>query len=126
MNSQQAKFLLQGYRPGGGDADDALFREALNQVAHDPALAAWFERERSFDAKISEGLREVAPPAELRDFILAGGQATKTASSRHRRWRRAGLIKIAAEFLRIFWKSVSNGKKPGFDSARRSKKILRE
>ncbi len=32
MNNEQAKFILQAYRPGGRDAGDATFGEALQQA----------------------------------------------------------------------------------------------
>jgi len=36
MNNQEAKFILAAYRPGGQDASDPLFAEALEQVRRDP------------------------------------------------------------------------------------------
>ena len=39
-----------------------------------PNCAAWFAREQAFDAAIAAKLREINPPAELRDNIIAGGR----------------------------------------------------
>ncbi|HVU24214.1 MAG TPA: hypothetical protein VHE13_08825 [Opitutus sp.] len=74
MNNQQAKFILAGYRPGGQDAADAMFSDALSQAASDPALGAWFAREQAHDRAVAAKLREVAPPAGLREAILAGAR----------------------------------------------------
>ncbi len=72
MTNEEAKFLLQGYRPNGQDAENAAMAEALAQAERDPSLRAWFEREREFDALIAGKLRDVAPPPGLRESILAG------------------------------------------------------
>ena len=44
MNNQEAKFILGAYRPGGRDAVDPMFSEALAQAGRDPELRAWFEK----------------------------------------------------------------------------------
>ena len=43
MKSKEARQLLEVYRPGGADAQDPQFQEALKQAGRDPALAGWFE-----------------------------------------------------------------------------------
>ena len=84
MNNQEAKFILSGYRPNGGDAGDEMFGDALRQAQQDPALAAWFAREQAYDRAVAARLAEIAPPAELRADILAGVRASKR--SPRRRW----------------------------------------
>jgi len=76
MNNDEAKFILQGYRPNGSDAGEAAFRAALEQVQRDPALREWFAREQAFDAAVSAKLNAVPAPAGLREAILAGGRVT--------------------------------------------------
>ena len=78
MTNNEAKFLLGAYRPNGGDAANAIFGEALNQAKSDPALGAWLARAQAHDAAIAARLREIAPPAGLREAILAGGRASRT------------------------------------------------
>lgn len=73
VNNDEAKFLLSAYRPGGEDAGDARFAEALAQAGCDPELAAWFKEERRFDAAVSGALDVVPLPRDLRAKILAGG-----------------------------------------------------
>lgn len=94
MNDEQRKFLLGACRPGGRDATDPAFADALGAVAHDPKLRAWFERDQAFTATVADKLREVAPPAALRQSILVGarlGVATPW-------WRRPLTLAVAAGF----------------------------
>ncbi len=97
MNNDEAKFVLRAYRPGGGDAGDPAMAAALEQAKRDPALAAWLERERVHDAAVAAKLRTIAPPAGLRDAILAGARAGAVraeAPRSARRWR--GWLAMAA------------------------------
>lgn len=110
MNNDEAKFILSAYRPGGADASDTRFAEAMAQAERDPELTAWFESERQFDAAVAAALNAVPPPRDLRAKILAGGEA-----SRPRTWspRRsvlalaAGLVLLAA--LASIWLSRAPG-----------------
>jgi hypothetical protein len=72
ITNQTAKFLLNAYRPNGADAQDPIFREALEQAARDPELGTWFKEQRGFDSMIAEKLSGIEPPATLRSAILAG------------------------------------------------------
>jgi hypothetical protein len=82
MNNQEAKFNLGAYRPDGRDAGDPKFAEPLAQAERDPELREWLERQRKFDAALAGKLQEIAPPAGLRDAILAGVRASQP----RRRW----------------------------------------
>ena len=72
ITNETAKFLLNAYRPNGADAQDPVFRDALEQAARDPELGAWFKEQRGFDSMIVEKLSGIEPPATLRSAILAG------------------------------------------------------
>src|SRR6201995_5191381 len=72
ITNESAKFVLNAYRPSGADAQDPVFRAALEQASRDPELAAWFKEQRSFDLLIAEKLAEVQPPATLYSTIVAG------------------------------------------------------
>lgn len=82
MSNNEAKFLLGAYRANGRDADNAMFAEALGQARNDPALGAWFARAQAHDGAIAGKLREVAPPAGLREAILAGARASRSPRKR--------------------------------------------
>lgn len=92
MNNQEAKFRLSAYRPGGDDASDPAMNEALEQARRDPALGAWFERERGFDAAVSATLGGITPPPGLREAILSGSRM----SARRQWWRSPAWMALAA------------------------------
>ncbi len=95
MNNDEAKFILRAYRPGGRDAGDATFAAGLEQARRDPALGEWFAREQAHDAVVAGKLREMAPPAGLRDAILAGG---RVSAKPRLEWRRPAWFALAAGF----------------------------
>jgi hypothetical protein len=72
ITNERAKFLLSAYRHNGADAQDPIFRDALEQATRDPDLASWFANQRSFDALLCEKLNSVQPPASLKPAILSG------------------------------------------------------
>lgn len=71
MNSQQAKENLLLYRPGGADADDPDFAEALAQVQQDPELARWFEEHCQRQAALHAKFSQIAVPEGLKEQILS-------------------------------------------------------
>lgn len=96
MSNDEAKFLLCAYRPGGHDSADPEMTAALEQVRRDPALAAWFAREQAHGAAVTAKLREISPPAGLRDRILAGARASRESRTPHAWWRRRAWLAAAA------------------------------
>lgn len=74
MTRDEAQLILQAYRPGGQDAADPQFAEALEMLRHDAELARWFAEEQAWDAAVSAGLKSVEVPPNLRRAILAGGE----------------------------------------------------
>ena len=64
MTNDTAKLVLHSYRPNDVDARDPRFRAALDQAAHDPDLARWFNQQRIFDTFIANRLAEIRPPAD--------------------------------------------------------------
>jgi len=107
MNTQQAKFILQGYRPNGADAGDATFAPALEQARHDQVLSEWFAREQGFDRIISAKLGEVRPPAGLREAILAGARLTEAENPAKNWWRNPVWLAVAASMAVLFAVSLA-------------------
>ena len=95
--NDQAKLLLSAYRPGGADANDPAFAEALAQAERDPQLRVWLEESQRFDQTIAGKLREVAVPANLRATILAGAKF-----SRPRRWWQGSRVWALAAAVAVF------------------------
>jgi len=75
--NEQARLLLSAYRHSGGDANDPAFAEALALAQRDPQLRAWLEESQHFDRAISERLRSLDVPPDLRETILAGARLSR-------------------------------------------------
>ncbi len=96
MDKQEARMMLQTYRPGGRDADDPAFAEALSLARQDPELGEWFKRECELDAAISDRLRQGAVPVDLRQAILTGHRSQRQVVRRWPTWWRSPALAWAA------------------------------
>ncbi len=104
MDNEQAKLILHAYRPGGEDADDLFFADALEQARVDPEVGRWFAGQRAFDERMSGALQSCAPPARLRDSILLTGKISNLPRRKTRRpaWRHPGMLALAAAIVVLF------------------------
>lgn len=89
------RLCLSARRPCGKDDKDPAIQEALSQCDCDPKLAEWAEAERCEAACICAKVKEVPPPAGLRERILSCAQLRRSG------WR--------AWFERKVWRSFRNG-----------------
>lgn len=101
MTNLEAKFVLSAYRPNGSDARDPAMVEALEQAHRDPALGAWLSQEQAHSSAIAGKLRQVAPPAGLRDAIVAGVRAGQSAAPRSTSTWQSPLILAAAASVAV-------------------------
>ena len=69
MNNSEAKAVLSLYREQIDDADPQ-FAEALAQAKRDPDLSEWLQRQGESYRAIRTKLREIEPPADLRQKIV--------------------------------------------------------
>lgn len=98
MNNEEAKLILQAYRPSGQDANDPRFREALEQAQRNPELARWFANEHGLDSRISAKLRaSIQPPAHLKSQLLAQRKMIRPVAW----WRRPAWQLAAAACLAV-------------------------
>jgi hypothetical protein len=103
MRNEEVKFILSAYRPGGGDAGNPAFADALRMAADDPVLGAWFAQSRAHDAAVAAKIAQVQPPAGLREAILAGVRVGDSERSTGLGWGWiAGLAAAAAVAISIF------------------------
>lgn len=71
MNNNIAKEILSAYRPGGEDARDENFREALDQCENDPEMKDWFADQLNFDREMARALQSIHGPEAGKRSILA-------------------------------------------------------
>jgi hypothetical protein len=77
VDNREARFVLNAYRPGGQDASDRRFAEPLEQARRDPVLQRWFSESIAFDRAMTEKLRAIEVPPDLRENILAGARVSR-------------------------------------------------
>lgn len=104
MDEQDARLILQAYRPAA-DANDPQVAEALEEVARNPKLAQWFAEEQAFDRAIAAHLEAVPAPLGLKTRILAN--AAPPAESRQWSWAArlaavAALLFLLAQIISLF------------------------
>ena len=90
MHEQEARLILQAYRPGGQDQNDPHFAEALQETVRNSELGRWFAEEQAFDQAIAAHLEKMPAPFGLKTRILAhDGTPTKSWAARWTiGWRR--------------------------------------
>ena len=71
MDKEQARFVLQSFRPDGADVEDPEFTEALKLAMENRELGEWLASERAFDAAFANALGGVDLPENLREDIMA-------------------------------------------------------
>lgn len=103
MDNREAKFILNAYRPGGQDASDPRFSEALKQVRHDPILERWFSESTAFDMAVAEKLRAIEVPPDLRDSILAGVKVSRPLRLPFVKWAIAAALISMAILGSLIW-----------------------
>ncbi|GAB4176011.1 MAG: hypothetical protein Fur0032_15860 [Terrimicrobiaceae bacterium] len=100
MDNEQAKLILQAYRPGGEDASDPFFAEALEQARRDPELGNWLAAQRRFDESMRRALKSVQPPDSLRDSLLLLPKVSSFPTETRRRfWPTPAILALAAALI---------------------------
>lgn len=120
MNNEEAKFLLQAYRPGGRDAQDPQFAEALEQVKNDPQLERWFRQQQALDAALGQKIQSVLVPASLKANILAGRKTIRPTAWWTQRPMVAALAACFVLFLSLAIFVVQQGDETNFQAYRSS------
>ena len=80
MTNEEAKFIMQAYRPNGADALDVTFKASLEQSKRDASLGKWLEVQQAFDMAVAAKFRTIEPPAELRARILTGAHVSRPSA----------------------------------------------
>ena len=124
MNNDEAKFILRAYRPGGQDAADPQFAEALLQARLDPGLSRWLAEQTALDAALAAKLQSIRVPADLKASILAGRKIVPHLPW----WQRAiqpwaAAAALAVTFGTIGFLAVHEPPEPKADFARFTQEI---
>jgi hypothetical protein len=92
-------------RPGGQDANDPRFADALEQVRRDPILQRWFDESIAFDAEMAKKLSAAPVPSDLRESILTGAKVTDALhrKNRWRKWAIAAAMVLSAMLGVLVW-----------------------
>jgi hypothetical protein len=108
MDNREAKFILNAYRPGGQDASDPRFAEALEQARRDPVLERWFTESIAFDTVMTEKLGAMEVPPDLRENILAGVKASRPPhwSNPFIKWAIAAALISVAILGSLIWRET--------------------
>jgi hypothetical protein len=92
MTREEARLLLEVYRPGGPDAEDPRFVEALEHLKTDEELSRWFAQQQAFDAVVSRHVQSMPVPGPLKAAILAGEKVLAHLAW----WRLVNWARVAA------------------------------
>jgi hypothetical protein len=71
MTNEQAKQILQLYRPGTADATDPSFAEALDLCEHHAELKQWFANHCAVYSAIRSKFKKIPVPEALKEQIIA-------------------------------------------------------
>jgi len=80
MTNEQAKQILQLFRPGTADATDPEFAEALAACEHDAELKQWFANHCALYSAIRSKFKKISVPEALKEQIIAERPAPRTSS----------------------------------------------
>jgi hypothetical protein len=104
VNVNEAKLVLQLYRPGTADAEDPQIAEALALAKREPELAIWLERHCARQSAIGEKFRQIIVPAGLKEQIISEQAAQERMASWRPRAALAAVVTIVLlAVLGTFW-----------------------
>ena len=81
MTPGEARCLLAARPPTGADDADPAIAEALAVLRQHPESAAWVRAEQNLDQQVATQLRQVQPPPDLKERLLAGRPKAYAPSS---------------------------------------------
>ena len=116
MDNREAKFILNVYRPGGQDASDPRFSEALDRARRDPILECWFSESIAFDTAMTEKFSAIEVPPDLRENILAGVKVSRPLRSPFIKWAIAAALISMAIFGSLIWHAARPAHLAGWQS----------
>jgi len=102
MTNEQAKQILQLYRPGTADATDPSFAEALDLCEHNAELKQWFANHCALYSAIRSKFKKIPVPEALKEQIIAERPARPAPA-----WQKAVLAGGALALVAMALMSLS-------------------
>ena len=101
MTLEQAKFILQAYRPGQDISELPEMQEALQLMETHPEVQQWFEEEQAFDAAFSAKLSSIEIPDNLKAETL--GQVVQASDNvvEFPWWKQISVLGAVASMLLV-------------------------
>jgi hypothetical protein len=106
VNRDEAKIILQLYRPDTADAEDPQIAGALALAKRDPELARWLDEHCARQNALREKFRQLAAPAGLKEQIISEHAAFSKINSRRGKMVLVAaltVIVVSLAFLAPFW-----------------------
>lgn len=104
MNANEAKTILQLYRPGTTDAEDPQIAAALALAKQSPELAAWLKEHCARQEALRAKFREITPPAGLKEQIISEHAANERRIVARQKIRFAlAVVLLLFGALAVFW-----------------------
>ena len=131
MNKDQAKEILDLYRPWAADDQDPETAEALNMAKGDPELAVWLEEHCALQEAIRAKFRETAVPEGLMEQIVSERKSALTSKWQQKAMLLALTVAVLVGVLglaKLYWPARQEAQDNTFEAFRlwTARKVLRE
>jgi hypothetical protein len=112
VSRDEAKIILQLYRPDTADAEDPQIAEALALAEQDSELALWLEEHCARLNALRGKFRQIAAPAGLKEQIISEQAAFSKTKSRRKKYVAVAAVTaivVSLAFLSQFWMPLGGG-----------------
>jgi hypothetical protein len=124
MTKEQAKQILQLYRPGTADAVDPTFANALELCEHDAELKEWLANHCAVYAALRSKFKRIPVPEGLKEQIIA----ERPIQHRTPVWQKsvllAGALAVVAMLLSVVLPQIAHRERHDFAAYRTSMSSL--
>ena len=118
MTNEQAKQILQLYRPGTADAVDPEFAEALELCQHDAELKQWFETHCALYAVLRSKFKKITVPEGFKEQIIAERQVPSHTPAWQKTVLAAGAIAAAVMIISGAYNQIAHRERHDFATYR--------
>ena len=117
MNTEEAKYVLLGYRPHTGEAPDPDTLEALDLTKRNPELGRWLSEHCARQDALRAKFRSIKAPAGLKEQIISEQILYKKAAARKQE-RLVAVLAVVTVIICLFstmqfWRPYFKGSPAG-------------